>query len=447
VHGTSAARPETKYARSGDVHIAYQVFGTGDLDLVLVPGYVTHIELVWEHEPTARFLEGLASFARVIAFDRRGSGLSDPVSGAPTLEQRMDDVRAVMDAAGSQRAALVGISEGVPMSIMFAASYPERVQALVCHGGMARSTYADDYPWALPAEAMVEAGVELVLPAWGDGSLIEVAAPSQANNPESRAFLGRMQRATASPGTMTALAQMFLDIDVRDVVPSVHVPTLVLHRLHDRLVNVRNGRWLAEHLPNAKLVELEGDDHVPWFEGTEEWLDEVQEFLTGTRASHEPERILATVLFTDIVDSTRTATQLGDQRWRELLERHQRAVRDALERFHGREVKSTGDGFLATFDGPARAIRCGRAILESSEPLGIRVRAGLHTGECEVMGQDIGGIAVHIAARVSALAGPGEVLVSRTVKDLVAGSGIRFSDRGTHTLKGISDTWQLHAVA
>jgi class 3 adenylate cyclase len=412
-----------------------------------VPGYVTHVELVWEHEPAARFLEGLAAFARVITFDRRGSGLSDPVAEAPTLEQRMDDVRAVMDAATSERAALVGMSEGVPMSILFAATYPRRVQALVCSGGMARSTYADDYPWAVPAEALVESGFELILPSWGDGSLIEVVAPSQADNPESRAFFGRMQRATASPGMMTALAQMFLDLDVRDIVPSVHTPALVLHRVRDRLVNVGNGRWLAKHMPNARLVELEGDDHVPWYEGSDEWLGEVQEFLTGARAAPEPDRVLATVLFTDIVASTRTAAELGDKRWRELLDGHERVVRDALGRFDGREVKSTGDGFLATFDGPARAIHCARTILESSEPLGIRVRAGLHTGECEAMGDDIGGIAVHIAARVSALAGAGEVLVSRTVKDLVVGSDIQFSDRGDHALKGIRETWQLYAVA
>jgi class 3 adenylate cyclase len=447
VQRRSTEPPETRYARSGDVHIAYQVFGEGDLDLVLVPGYVTHVELVWEHEPAARFLEGLASFARVITFDRRGSGLSDPVAEAPTLEQRMDDVRAVMDAADSERAALVGISEGVPMSILFAATYPRRVQALVCSGGMARSTYADDYPWALPADALLESGVELIVPNWGDGSLVEVAAPSQADNPESRAFFARMQRATASPGMMTALAQMFLDLDVRDVVPSVHIPTLVLHRVRDRLVNVGNGRWLAEHMPNARLVELEGDDHVPWYERPDEWLGEVQEFLTGARAVPEPDRVLATVLFTDIVASTRTAAELGDKRWREVLDAHAHVVRDALSRFDGREVKSTGDGFLATFDGPARAIHCARAVLESSEPLGIRVRAGLHAGECEVMGDDIGGMAVHIAARVSALAGPGEVLVSRTVKDLVVGSDIRFSDRGEHTLKGIDDAWHLYAVA
>ena len=439
-------RPETRYARSGDVSIAYQAFGEGDLDLVFVTGLACHVELVWEHEASRRLLEGLGSFARVMMFDRRGSGLSDPVSEAPTLEVRMDDVRAVMDAAGSQRAALLGISEGVPMCLLFAATYPQRVQALVCYGGTARATYAPDYPWAHTADALTEASAEWLAPYWGDGSLVEVTAPSQADNPEVRAFIGRMSRATASPGMIWTLTQMFMATDVRDVVPSVDVPTLVLHRRRDRLVNVRHGRWLAEHLPNARLVELEGDDHDPRYERLDEWLDEVQEFLTGTRAERLPERTLATVLFTDIVDSTRTATELGDRRWRDVLEAHQREVRGALARFGGREVKSTGDGFLATFDGPARAIRCAREVVASCAQWGIRIRAGLHTGECEVIGEDIAGIAVHIAARVSAQAGPGEVLVSRTVKDLVAGSGIQFSDRGTHTLKGVSDRWQLHAV-
>lgn len=442
-----AIAPETKYARSGDVHIAYQVFGAGEIDLVLIPGYVTHVELVWQHEPSARFLQRLASFARVITFDRRGSGLSDPVSDAPTLETRMDDVRAVMDAAGSEQAALVGMSEGVPLGILFAATYPDRVRALVCAGGMARSTYADDYPWAKEAEALLESGLELLLPSWGDGSTVEVAAPSVAEDPDVRAFWGRMQRATASPGMMNGLARMFLDLDVRDVVPTVHTPTLVIHRRHDLLVNVRNGRWLADHLPNAKLVEPEGQDHVPWYQGPDEWLGEVEEFLTGTRAIPEPDRVLATVLFTDVVDSTRLAAEMGDHRWVELLERHRGSVRESLARFGGHEVKTIGDGFLATFDGPARAVRSAREIVDRAGGHGIEVRAGLHTGEVEVIGEDIGGMAVNIAARVSALAGPGEVLVSRTVKDLVVGSGLEFTDLGTHTLKGVSDSWQVLAVA
>jgi len=423
------------------------VFGEGGLDLVCVNGFTNHVELVWEHEPARRFLEGLASFARVINFDRRGSGLSDPVPEAPTLEQRMDDVRAVMDAAGSERAALLGISEGTSMSLLFAATYPQRVQALVCYGGMARSTWAEDYPWATPVEALAQSGAELISPHWGEGAMIDVGAPSQWDNPEARTFFGRFERGSASPGMIGSLVRMFFDIDVRHVLPSVHVPVLVLHRERDRLVNVRNGRWLADHLPNARFVELPGDDHIPWYENVERTLGEIQEFLTGARNQPEPERKLATVLFTDIADSTRIASELGDQQWRSVLERHQQAVRDALAGFEGREVKSTGDGFLATFDGPGRAIRCAREIVASSEPLGIRVRAGLHTGECEVMGEDIGGIAVHTAARVSALADAGEVLVSRTVKDLVAGSGLEFSDRGVHSLKGVPDTWQVYAVS
>jgi class 3 adenylate cyclase len=426
------------------VHIAYQVFGEGELDVVVVPGYTSHVELVWEHEPAAAALEGLASFARVITFDRRGSGLSDPVAEAPTLEQRMDDVRAVMDAAGSERAALMGVSEGVSMSLLFAATYPDRTQALVCCGGMARSTWAEDYPWALHEEALLESGVELIAPYWGDGSLVEIAAPSQADNPDARRYFGRMERASVSPGMLAQLVRMFFDIDVRDVVPSVHVPTLILHRRYDRLVNVRNGRWLAEHLPNAKLVELPGHDHILWYEHPELTLGEIQEFLTGARAEVEPDRVLATVVFTDIVDSTKTAAEMGDQRWREVLVGHQGTVSTALERHNGRQIKSTGDGFLATFDGPARAVKCAREILDASERDGIRVRAGVHTGECEVMGDDIGGIAVHIAARVSALAGPSEVLVSRTVKDLVAGSGLGFEERGSHELKGVPDSWDIY---
>jgi pimeloyl-ACP methyl ester carboxylesterase len=428
------------------VHIAYQVFGEGDLDLVLVNGFVTHVELIWEAEPAAQFLDALGSFARVITFDRRGSGLSDPVPDAPTLEERMDDVRAVMDAAGSERAALMGLSEGVPMSILFAATYPDRVQALVCSGGMARSTYADDYAFATPVEALRESGAELLLPYWGQGAAIEVAAPSLGDAPGARTFFGRLERASASPGMLLKLSQMFVEIDVRHVVPSVQAPALVLHRRHDRLVNVRHGRWLAEHLPDARLVELPGIDHAPWSEGAEETLELVQEFLTGTHYAPEHDRVLATVLFTDIVDSTDTAARLGDQRWREVLESHRRGVRHALVRFGGREVKTLGDGFVVSFDGPARGIRCAQAIVDSSSELGIRVRAGMHTGECEVMGDDLGGIAVHIAARVSALAEPSEVLVSRTVKDLVAGSGIEFADRGVHQLKGVPDSWDLHAA-
>ena len=439
-------RPETSYARSGDVHIAYQEFGAGDIDLVVVNGFTSHVELIWELPQPARFYEGLASFARVINFDRRGTGLSDPVNDAPTLEQRMDDLRAVMDAAGSERAALLGISEGAPMSILFAATYPDRAQALVLSGGLARSTWAPDYPWASHMEDLVAAGEELVGPHWGEGAIVDVAAPSVAGDPTVRAWYAKLERSSASPGMLQALVQMFFDIDVREIVPTVHVPTLVLHRIHDRLVNVRHGRWLAENLPNARMVELPGDDHTPWFGDVDASLGEIEEFLTGARRAVERDRVLATVMFTDIVDSTKTASELGDRRWREVLEAHGRAIRDALDRFGGREVKSMGDGFMATFDGPARGIRCAQATTEEARNLGIRVRAGLHPGECEVMGDDIGGIAVHIAARVSAMAGADEVLVSRTVRDLVAGSGIEFEDRGRHALKGIPDEWDILAV-
>ena len=443
----SVRRPETRYAQSRDVNVAYQVFGEGDIDLVLVRGFNHHVELSWEAEAFARAFEAFASFARVIVFDRRGTGLSDPVATAPTLEERMDDVRAVMDAVGSERAALLGMSEGVPMSILFAATYPQRVQALVCWGGMARSTPAPGYDIGTPVEALREAWVELIAPLWGQGATLDVSVPSRADDPEARAFYGRYERSGASPGMLVHLAEMFFDIDVRDVAASVHVPTLILHRRHDRLVNVRHSRWLAAHMPNARLVEVPGDDHAMEYENFDLILGEIQEFLTGARQAPEPDRILATILFTDIVDSTRTAVELGDRRWHEVLDRHAGAARSEIARSGGRAVKSTGDGFLATFDGPARAIRCARAIVASAREHGIPVRAGLHTGECEVMGDDIGGIAVHIAARVSALAGPGEVLASRTVKDLVAGSGIAFAGRGTHELKGVPDTWELFAVA
>ena len=429
------------------MHIAYQVFGEGDIDVVLVNGFMGHVELVWDVEPLAGALEGLASFARVINFDRRGTGLSDPVPTAPTLEERMDDARAVMDAAGSDRAALLGISEGVSTCLLFAATYPDRVSALVCCGGMARSTPDVDYPWGTPIAALEEAGRELIAPHWGEGAMIEVAAPSQADNPAARAMFARLERASVSPGMLAQLAQTFYEIDVRDVVPNVHVPALVLHRRHDRLVNVRHGRWLAEHLPDARLVELPGEDHSMWSQEPELTLAEVQEFLTGTRPEPVFDRVLATVVFTDIVDSTRTAAELGDRAWHDVLDGHARDVSRSLERFGGKLVKGTGDGFLATFDGPARAIRCARSIMDSATGLGIRVRAGVHTGECELMGDDIGGMAVHIAARVSALAEADEVLVSRTVRDLVAGSGLEFAARGTHSLKGVPDTWELYAAA
>jgi pimeloyl-ACP methyl ester carboxylesterase len=440
--------PPTQYAKSGDTSIAYQVVGEGPIDLVAVLGFATHLELQWEAPPMAHFFERLGSFSRLIIFDKRGTGLSDPVTDAPTLEQRIDDVRAVMDAAGSERAALFGVSEGGPMSVLFAAAHPERVTAMVLHGAMGRTTEAPDYPWAAPAEALRESAAEFIAPFWGQQAegMVELFSPSLAGDPEALAFTARLERSAASPAMVQQIFEMFLDIDVRAILPTIHVPTLVIHRRGDRVVNRRAGEELASQIPGARYVELPGIDHVPWSGDTEAVLGEVEEFLTGSRSVPEPDRVLATVMFTDIVGSTERAAEFGDARWRELLATHQAAVRRELERFRGREVKTLGDGSLATFDGPARAIQCGRAIAGASHSMGLEVRIGLHCGEVELMDGDVGGIAVHIAARVGALAAADEVLVSSTVKDLVAGSGIQFVDRGAQRLKGVPDEWRLFAV-
>ena len=438
--------PPTRYARSGDVSIAYQTIGAGPIDLVIVPGFVSHVELVWEIPTAVHMIERLASFARVIIFDKRGTGLSDPVVGAPTLEERMDDVRAVLDAAGSERAALLGISEGAPMSILFAASHPELISALVLYGGMPRSTWAPDYPWGTPADALIEASREMA-PYLYEGAGVEILAPSVGEDPLVRAMFARLQRYSSSPAMLDQLFEMFLDIDVRPVLPTVDVPTLVLHRRGDRAVNHLAARWMAEQIPGAKYVELDGIDHIIYAGDGDAIVDEVEEFLTGIRRSVEVDRVLATVMFTDIVDSTKRASAMGDRAWRALLDAQNDVLRRELARYRGNEVKTLGDGMLATFDGPARGIRCGRAITEAVRPLGIEVRVGLHTGEVELVGDDVAGIAVHIAARVGALSGAGEVLVSGTVKDLVAGSGIGFTDRGEHTLKGIPDQWRIYEVA
>ena len=438
----------TQYAKSGDASIAYQAVGHGPIDLVLVLGFATHLELQWEAPPFARFFGRISSFSRLIIFDKRGTGLSDPVTEVPTLEQRIDDIRAVMDAAGSERAVLFGVSEGGPTSVLFAATHPTRVTALILHGAMGRTTEAPDYPWASSAEALRESAAEFIAPYWGlqaDG-VVELFTPSLVGDPETVEFTARMERSAASPGMVQKIFEMFLDTDVRAILPTIRVPTLVLHRRGDRVVNRRAGKQLAAQIPGARYVELAGIDHLPWAGDSEAVLGEVEEFLTGARSVPEPDRVLATVMFTDIVGSTERAAELGDARWRELLSAHQTAVRRELSRFHGREVKTLGDGCLATFDGPARAIRCGRSITEAARSLGLEVRIGLHAGEVELIGEDVGGIAVHIAARVGALATPGEVLASSTVKDLVAGSGIRFVDRGAKHLKGISDEWRLFAA-
>jgi pimeloyl-ACP methyl ester carboxylesterase len=440
--------PRTRYAESGDASIAYQVVGDGPIDLVLALGYATHLDLQWESPLFARFFDRISSFSRLILFDKRGTGLSDPVNEVPTLEQRVDDVRAVMDAAGCERAAMFGVSEGGPMCALFAATHPDRVTALVLHGAMGRTTEAPDYPWESPAEALRESVDELIAPHWGQPSdaMLELFAPSLAGDPQAAEFTARMERASASPAMVRKIFEMFLDIDVRAILPTIHVPTLVLHRHSDRVVNRRAGQEVAAQIPGARYVELPGIDHLPWAGDADSVLGEIEEFLTGARSAPEHDRVLATVMFTDICGSTERATELGDARWRELLETHQDAMRREVTRFRGREVKSLGDGSLATFDGPARAIRCGHAIVQAARTSGLEVRIGLHSGEVELMGEDVGGIAVHIAARVGALAGAGDVLVSSTVKDLVAGSEIPFEDRGAHRLKGISDEWRLFAA-
>ena len=437
--------PETRYARSGDVNIAYQVVGDAPRDLVLVPGWVSNIEVLWEGAACARFLERLASFSRLILFDKRGTGLSDRVPDLPTLETRMDDVRAVMDAAGSERAALLGYSEGGLLCLLFAATYPARANAVIMTGSYARLLWSPDYPWGRNAEAMAE-WMATCERQWGGPVGLDQRWPSAAKDERARQWWARLLRMGASPGANRALQLMNAETDVRHVLPAIRVPTLLLHSAGDRALPVAGTRYMADRIPGAKYVELPGRDHLPWGEDADAILDEVQEFLTGIRQGPEPDRVLATVLFTDIVGSTEKASALGDRRWRDLLEAHHEIVRRELGRFRGREIDTAGDGVLATFDGPARGVRCARAVSDGVRSLGLDVRAGLHTGEVELTSDKVSGLAVHIGARVAAAAGPGEVLVSSTVKDLVAGSGLRFQDRGLQTLKGVPGEWHLFAL-
>lgn len=431
-----------RYAKSGDVHIAYRIFGEGPRDLVLIPGTLSHVELFWEFAAEAYLLRRLTSFARVIVFDKRGQGLSDRVA-EQTLDERIGDVRAVMDAAGSKSATVYGWSEGGAMSLMFAATYPERTSALVLYGTFA-SLKAE--PWALPPERWESTICEME-EHWGEGAGIAVNAPSQVKNNALVQAAGRLERASASPASIVALLRANYELDVRHILPSIHLPTLILHRKGDALVPVACGRYLAEHIPGARYVEVPGDDHFVVDEETQDIIaDEIEEFMTGARHHLEPDRVLATVMFTDIVGSTERAAELGDSRWRELLNSYYAVVRKELTVFRGREVNTAGDGLLATFDGPARAIRCACSVRERLRPLGLRVRTGLHTGEFELVGANVGGIAVHIGARVAATAAPDEVLVSSTVKDLVAGAGLQFMDRGAHNLKGVPGEWRLFVV-
>jgi pimeloyl-ACP methyl ester carboxylesterase len=437
--------PQTRYARSGGVTIAYQVMGEGPGDLVYVPGFLSHLEWNWEHPAYARFLRRLASFSRLILFDKRGSGMSDPVAGTPTLEERAEDLRAVMDAAGSERATLLAVFEGGPIALQFAVDFPERVHALALYASVAKFTQDAEYPWGW-SPAAIQLYLSASEESWGSGDGAEELAPSLAGDPAYRAWFARLVRQSASPGMAAALLRMNTSIDVRSLLPEVAVPALVLHRGGDRLVAGGHSAYLADHIPDAHAVEFPGDDHWPWAGDADSVLAEVQEFMTGSRGFAEPERVLTTLLFTDIVGSTDHATRLGDRRWKELLEDQRTLVRREFARFRGREVGTTGDGFLATFDGPTMAIRCAAAAVAAIRALGIELRAGVHTGECEVIGDDLGGIQVHIGARIVGEAGPGEILVSNTVKELVDGSSIRLEDRGAHALKGVPGERHLYAA-
>jgi class 3 adenylate cyclase len=439
-------RPETRYARSGDISLAYQVVGHGPLDFVVVPGWISNVDFAWEDPLYGDWVRRLAAFSRVILFDKRGTGLSDRDVGDSTLEERMDDLRAVLAAARSDRAAVMGFSEGGPLAMLFAATYPERVRALVLYATFARTAAAPDYPEGVQLRKSFDAIRHALGTAWGQGTTLELMAPGLLHSARSREFMGRYERMCVSPRAGYAHLGWLLDLDVRPVARTLQVPTLVVHRAGDRLISAGAGRALAREIPNARYVELPGDAHPPWIGDTAALVDEIQQFLTGSRAAVEVERVLATVLFTDIVGSTERAVTLGDRAWRDLLGRHHATIRQELEHYRGREVDTAGDGFLATFDGPARAIRCAKSIRDAVRNLGIETRIGLHTGECERVDDKLAGIAVHTGARVMGAAQPGEILVSSTVRDLVAGSGLSFRTLGAHTLKGIPGEWCLFAV-
>lgn len=438
--------PAIRYARSGDVHVAYQIVGDGPIDIVFVEGAFTNRHVMWEEPSYRRFVERLGSFARVILFDKRGMGLSDRVQ-AGTLEERMDDVRAVMDAVGSERAALIGESEGGPLSMLFAASHPERTVALLLCGAEVKEDITEDWPWGESTREDFEESMKAVPERWSrPPASLQAFVPSRGDDARMLEWFVRLKVQAASPAAAETFMRMAHDIDVRAVVPTIRVPTLILHSAEDRICHVENARYLARTIPGAQYVELPGGDHVMYAELADLALAEIREFLTGVREAPEPDRVLATVLFTDLVGSTERATELGDRRWRELLEAHHGAVRRELERFGGREIDTAGDGFLAAFDGPARAIRCAKAVVAAVGALGLEVRAGVHTGECEVIGEKLAGLAVHVGARVAAQARAGEVLVSGTVSDLIAGSGIELENRGLHALKGIDEERRLYAV-
>ena len=438
-------RPKTKYAKCGGLNIAYQVIGEGPLDIIYVPGWVSNLDFGWTSPRVAHVFERLSSFARLILFDKRGTGLSDRNVGFPTLEERMEDVKAVMDAAGSKRAALIGTSEGGNMSMLFAATYPDRTVALVLHGCFAKGIWAEDYPWAKTRE-QTEEELAAIARDWGGPFDLGNASPSLANDESERDWLATYLRNAATPRDAISLWRWNTEIDVRGILPAIHVPTLVIHRSGDRWVKAEEGRYLADHIEGAKHVELPGDDHVIWAGDADRTLDEIEEFLTGIRPPPASERVLLTILFTDIVGSTAVAAEMGDRRWKELLQRHDDGIRTALRRYGGTEVKTTGDGFLAAFHGPTRAIQCASAIREQMTGIGLRIRAALHTGECERRGKDLSGLAIHLASRLLDHAQAGDVIVSQTVKDLVVGSGIAFEERGEMALRDVPGSWRLYAA-
>lgn len=441
-------RPKTQYASVGDASVAYQTFGEGALDVVFIPGFVSNVEYYWQTPRIPRILERFASYARTTIWDKRGTGLSDPMLETPTIDDRMDDLLAVIDAAEIERAALFGVSEGGPLSLLFAATYPDRVSSLALYGAAARYTRTDGYNYGWPIGSFNSTKLFNELrDGWADGAMIEVWAPSMAGDPAAREMWGDFLRHGASPAMGVQTLRAAENIDVRDILPSIQTPTLLIHRAGDRAVEAGCSRYMAEHIPNSRYVELPGEDHL-WFAGdTDSVFDEVERFLVGAPQNTAADRVLATVMVTDIVDSTKRAAELGDAEWRALVDQHDELTRRALERFRGREVKTLGDGFLATFDGPARAVACADQVRGNVRSLGLEIRAGLHTGECEITGDDVIGMAVNIAARVSAEADPGEVLVSSTVKDLVFGSNLQFEERGTTELKGVPGEWRLFASA
>jgi pimeloyl-ACP methyl ester carboxylesterase/class 3 adenylate cyclase len=440
--------PAIRYVKSDDVHVAYQVIGDGPLDLLWVPGFVSNMEAGWQSPPTASFIRRLSSFCRLILFDKRGTGMSDRGSQIFTLEQRMHDVQAILDEIGSERAALFGVSEGGPMSLLYAATYPERTAALVLYGSYAKRSWAPDYPLGWKAEQW-ERVLGNIEHNWGtpQGTSIAMWAPSLMKKPDAAERLASYFRSAASPGAAAAIMKMNREIDVRNILPTIRTPTLILHRTADRVSEVGHARYLAQHIPDAKLIELPGIDHVYWTEGGEAIVDHIEQFLTGRRQARQPERVLATVMFVDIAKSTEHAARVGDNQWRTLLEKFYLDVRDVLQQYRGREINTSGDGFLAAFDGPARAVRCAMSIREHVRALGLEVRCGLHTGECEIVADDLAGIAVHTGARVAGLAAPGEILVSQTLRDLVAGSGLTFENSGVHVLKGVPGEWHLYRAA